>query len=86
MFGDAVVLWGGHHPPLGDRVVVALFGAAWVGGDHGAAQCGAELGQGLLRCATQHPLFDLRGRLGIERANGCGEFHGVQVGELPTAQ
>src|SRR5215471_21187855 len=27
-FGDAVVLRGGHHPPLGDRVVVALFGAA----------------------------------------------------------
>jgi hypothetical protein len=43
------------------------------------------LGRGLLRRATQHPLLDLRGRLGIERGNRFGEFHRVQVGELPTA-
>jgi hypothetical protein len=32
-FGDAVVLWGEHHPPLADRVLVALFGATRIDRD-----------------------------------------------------
>jgi len=52
-FGHAVGLGGEHHPPLGQRISMALFGAARVSRDHARCTAGAELTDGLRSGAAQ---------------------------------